>query len=479
MVILFSFAIDKVKGPVIVTLTTEANYNVTFEKIISPASGTRSVTVDGITYDLSESSKPANGIVNPKADFKFTVNMPAGYEIDDVGYTSTPAAAGSTKPKASFSGKDTNLAHFKGLRPLLDEYLHTIPKLPIYDGFMCPLDSIPQFLRPWPILLGFIRNTAVLSLHHIANIDLIDQHGGDCRVLPERTSPPFWLLITQSMQSLILGRVRNPAVVEHPCDSGLAITLRKQRENLAYYSRSFLINDEMSLLCWIFLIPVQSKSANMEPLLAAACQDAANVFRHVLQIPFVDQSVDLSRFFVSLDVGICIIGNADKADTPDGKQAVYILLDQLHLTREPGLGLAQDDIESARLCIIQKALKLRSVAVCTRIVVITIDVINFPILIRCVRQQHSLLISDAIAVVSFVFLVPVLLRESAVYRNFLFHVLSHDWLTNLIVPSTFLSPRRLGGWFSAVRLCKRCLGLFHLVDQFDPDRSHRFGGCRA
>ena len=73
----------------------------------------------------------------------------------------------------------------------------------------------------------------------------------------------------------------------------------------------------MPFLLGILFVPIQSKCADMKPVDSSACQDASNVVRHILQIPFVDKPIDLTGFFVALVGGIGIIHNADKADTPE------------------------------------------------------------------------------------------------------------------------------------------------------------------
>lgn len=54
----------------------------------------------------------------------------------------------------------------------------------------------------------------------------------------------------------------------------------------------------------------------MKPVDAAVGQDASDIIRHILQIPFVHKAVDLAGFFVSLVGGIRIVHDADEADAP-------------------------------------------------------------------------------------------------------------------------------------------------------------------
>ena len=49
------------------------------------------------------------------------------------------------------------------------------------------------------------------------------------------------------------------------------------------------------------------------------------------------------------NTGICVVCDADEANAPDGKEAMYVFFDQFQLTGEAGLCLAQDDVEPMRL----------------------------------------------------------------------------------------------------------------------------------
>ena len=172
----------------------------------------------------------------------------------------------------------------------------------------------------------------------------------------------------------------------------------------------------------IFLVAVECKSADMKSVFAAIGENGTDIFRHVLQIPFIDQTIDLSGLFVTLVRRISIVNQTDKADTPDREQPVDILFYQLQFTGKTRLALAKNDVKLMRFCIVQQALEFRSVSVRTSVVVITVNTVYIPALLNGIFQQHSLLILDAVAVIRFLFLVAVFFRQTAINRN-LFHLL--------------------------------------------------------
>ena len=152
----------------------------------------------------------------------------------------------------------------------------------------------------------------------------------------------------------------------------------------------------------------------MESILSAAGQNASDIFRHILQIPLVDQTVDLSGFLVTLVRRICIIDNAHKTNAPNREQAVDILLHQFQLSGKSRLGFAEDNIKLPCLCIRQEPLELRSVAISTRIIVVAVNIVDIPALAIGILNEHSLLVLNAVAVLVLIQFVPIFFRKSAV-----------------------------------------------------------------
>ena len=94
----------------------------------------------------------------------------------------------------------------------------------------------------------------------------------------------------------------------------------------------------------------------MKSALSAARKDASDIVGQILQIPLVDQSVDLSGFFITLIFAVCMVNNTDKPNTPERKQPVDIFFYQLQFAGKTRLRLAQDNLKFSLLCICQQTL---------------------------------------------------------------------------------------------------------------------------
>ena len=101
----------------------------------------------------------------------------------------------------------------------------------------------------------------------------------------------------------------------------------------------------------------------MEAVLPSVGEDAADVLRHIFQIPLVHQTIDLPGLLVALVGGVGVVHDADKTDAPDREEAVDVLLYKLQLTGKAGLGLAEDDVKAMGLGIPQQAVKFGPPAV--------------------------------------------------------------------------------------------------------------------
>ena len=101
----------------------------------------------------------------------------------------------------------------------------------------------------------------------------------------------------------------------------------------------------------------------MESVFTSAGKNTSDILGHVLKVPFVNKTIDLSGFLIAFVVGICIINDAYKPNPPNGKKAEDVLFDQFKFTAKPRLGLAKNDIELMRLGIGEKSFELRSVAI--------------------------------------------------------------------------------------------------------------------
>ena len=73
-----------------------------------------------------------------------------------------------------------------------------------------------------------------------------------------------------------------------------------------------------------------------------------------------------------------------------------VLLHQLHVAGEPGLGFAQDDLEFLLLGSLDHAVKVRAVAVNTGEVLITVNCVDVPAVVDGVVGQQGFLVLDAL-----------------------------------------------------------------------------------
>ena len=83
-----------------------------------------------------------------------------------------------------------------------------------------------------------------------------------------------------------------------------SLLIREQGKHLADNGGGLLVDEQMSLAVGVLLIAVKGERADMIPVPAAARKDAADVVRHIFEVPLVDQTVDLARFFVALVRGV-------------------------------------------------------------------------------------------------------------------------------------------------------------------------------
>ena len=152
---------------------------------------------------------------------------------------------------------------------------------------------IPLFLGARLVFLCFIRNTAVFPLHHIAYVHFVFQHIRNGVIFPQSAVFLFCRRFDDSFSAFIFCRIGHTSVIEHSSYGRLPISLGKQRKNFPHHLRRLLINDEVPLSFRVFLISIQRRSANMKSIFPPIPQNAPNIIGHILQIPFVDQTIDL------------------------------------------------------------------------------------------------------------------------------------------------------------------------------------------
>ena len=171
----------------------------------------------------------------------------------------------------------------------------------------------------------------------------------------------------------------------------------------------------MSFFIRVLPVAVDGKSANVLSLLPLHVKDHTDVFRQVLQIPLVNESVDLSGFFIALNLRVGVVGHSDEANPPDGEQTVDVLLHQLHVPGKSGLALAEDDLKFLLLGRLDHPVEVWTQAVGTGVVLVAVDMVDVPSPLHGVVDQKGLLVLDALGFL--LLLVFVLLTQSCIDRT--------------------------------------------------------------
>lgn len=172
----------------------------------------------------------------------------------------------------------------------------------------------------------------------------------------------------------------------------------------------------------VFAVAVYGETADVLALPPLQVEHHADVLGQILQVPLVDKAVDLPGFFVALHLGVGVVRHGDEADTPDGKQAVDVLLHQLHVAGEPGLGLAQDNLELLLLGGLNHAVEIRAVAVNAGEVLIAVNCVDVPAAVNGVVGQQGFLVLDALGL-GLVFILILLTQPCIDRAKDLLHLL--------------------------------------------------------
>ena len=151
----------------------------------------------------------------------------------------------------------------------------------------------------------------------------------------------------------------------------------------------------MSLSVGVFFISVERKCTDMKTVFSSVYQNAFDVVRHILQIPLIDESVDLAGFFVALDLGIGVVRYRNKTNAPDGKQRVDVLFYQFHVAGKAGLALAEDNLELLFFRRFNHAVEVRPQTVRAGVILIAVNVVDVPPPLYGVADEQRFLILDA------------------------------------------------------------------------------------
>ena len=287
--------------------------------------------------------------------------------------------------------------------------------LPVDDGLVGALHPEPAVPGHDDDSLGFVTGLFRPPLHHNAGVDLIAKNPPHCILVPQAEIIFAEMVAVPAPFRLVPGWIDHPQIVEHVGDALLTVALQGPTEDLPHHLRRLRVHQEMALVVRILPVAVYGKSANVLPLPPLHVKDHADVFRQVLQIPLVDESIDLAGFFVALDLRVGVVCHSDEADSPDGKQAVDVLFHQFHVPGKPGLALAEEDLKLLFLGRLDHPVEVRPQAVGAGVVLIAIDMVDIPPPIHGVVDQQGLLVLDTLGfLLLFVF---VLLTQSCIDRT--------------------------------------------------------------
>ena len=287
--------------------------------------------------------------------------------------------------------------------------------LPVDDGLVSALHPEPAVPGHDDDGLGFVAGLFGPALHHDAGVDLITEDPPYGVLVPEPEILLAEVVAVPAPLRLILGGINHPQIVEHVGDTLLAVALQGPAEDLPHYLCRLRVHQEMALVVRVLSVAIDGKAADVLPLPPLHVKDHADVLRQVLQIPLVDESIDLAGFFVALDLRVGVVCHSDEADSPDGKQAVDVLLHQFHVPGKPGLALAEEDLKLLFLGRPDHPVEVRPQAVGPRVVLIAIDVVDVPSPLHGVVDQQGLLVLDTLGfLLLFVF---VLLTQSCIDRT--------------------------------------------------------------
>ena len=170
----------------------------------------------------------------------------------------------------------------------------------------------------------------------------------------------------------------------------------------------------MVFIFGIFLVAIDRESADILSLPPLHIKDHADVFGQILQIPLIDEAVDLPGLLVAFDLGVGVVGHRNEADAPNGKKAVDVLLYQFHVAGKTGLALTENNLKLLIFGRLDHAVEVGPQAVGAGLVLIAVNMVDIPAALHGVVDQQRLLVLDALGFR--LLLIFVLLTQSCINR---------------------------------------------------------------
>ncbi len=256
--------------------------------------------------------------------------------------------------------------------------LNSIEGFPVNNCLMGSFYPIPLVFRHIDQNFGFIADLLPPSLDHDTSIHLVMEDAPDRGFVPKAKVVFRGVVAGPAFFRFVTGRIRNACIIEHSRNILLSTAFQGPLKNLTDYLGCLRINDDVVLVSGVFFVAIDGEPANVLSLPALQVKDHTDVFGEILQVPLIDQPVDLAGFLVAFDLGIGIVSYRDEADAPYGEQSVDVLLHQFHISGETGLGFAEDDLELLCLRCNQHPVEVRTEAVGAGVVFIAVDGVDVP-----------------------------------------------------------------------------------------------------
>ena len=125
--------------------------------------------------------------------------------------------------------------------------------------------------------------------------------------------------------------IQYAAPVELGGDFLFAHSGKAERKNEPYCFGGLRVDHKMIVICRVLFIAIRRETADILPGAAFLCKDCPDVFRQVLQIPFVDKPVDLAGLFAAAQRRIHMVDDRNETNSPHRKKPVDIFFHKLQI----------------------------------------------------------------------------------------------------------------------------------------------------
>ena len=284
----------------------------------------------------------------------------------------------------------------------------------VNDGLVGALHPVPLVFRGVDDGLGFVAHLFPAALDHHPSVHLVGEDAAHRHLVPQAEVVFHGVIAGPAPLGLIPGGVGDALLVQQIGNILAAVAFQGPLVDFPYHLRRLGIRDNVVFVCRVLSVAVDGKAADVFALFPLQVEHHADVFRQVLQIPLVHQTVDLPGLLVPLHLRVGVVGYGDEPDAPNGKQTVDVLLNQFHVPGEAGLALAQDDLEFLCFGGLNHTVEVRAVAVDSGKILITKNRVDIPPVVNGIAGQQGLLVLDALRLG--LMLVFILLTQSCIDR---------------------------------------------------------------